>query len=110
MVLVERDGNARTVVIDSVDAKTLKGAARTHVDTPARIVTDEWPSYKGLETDFAGHDVVCHSSGEYARKGQQGESVDSNTAGSFFALLKRGHYGTFQSFSRKHNHRYCDEF
>ena len=33
-----------------------------------------------------------------------------NTAESFFALLKRGVYGTFHNVSRKHLHRYSDEF
>ena len=110
MVLVERDGNARTVVIDRVDSATLKGAARAHVASSASIVTDDWASYNGLDKEFCSHEVVCHSSGEYARTGQQGESIDTNTAESFFALLKRGHYGTFHSFSREHTHRYCDEF
>jgi transposase-like protein len=110
MVLVERDGNARTVVIDCVDGKTLKGAARIHVHSSAKIVTDDWAGYKDLDQEFASHDVVAHGAGEYARKGPAGESINSNTAESFFALLKRGHYGTFHSFSRKHTHRYCDEF
>ena len=34
----------------------------------------------------------------------------TNTAESFFALLKRGHYGVFHKLSRKHLHRYCNEF
>jgi hypothetical protein len=36
--------------------------------------------------------------------------VSTNTAESFFALLKRGHYGIFHHFSKQHLHRYCDEF
>jgi hypothetical protein len=34
----------------------------------------------------------------------------TNTAESFFALLKRGWYGIFHWYSRQHTHRYCDEF
>ena len=34
----------------------------------------------------------------------------SNTAESFFALLKRGHYGIFHQLSKHHLRRYCDEF
>ena len=34
----------------------------------------------------------------------------TNTAESFFALLKRGVYGTFHHVSKQHLHRYCDEF
>jgi len=36
--------------------------------------------------------------------------VTSNTAESFFALLKRGHYGIFHQLSKKHLHRYTTEF
>ena len=44
---------------------------------------------------------------EKAGKGPRSTPI---TAESFFALLKRGHYGTFHWYSRKHTHRYCDEF
>jgi transposase-like protein len=95
MVLVERHGNARTMPIDKVDSKTLKGEVRKHVDRSAEIVTDDWKSYGGLAKEFGGHEVICHSSGEYARTNDEGMSVNTNTAESFFALLKRGHYGIF---------------
>ena len=39
-----------------------------------------------------------------------GLSINTNTAESFFALLKRGHYGVFHQLSKKHLHRYCSEF
>jgi transposase-like protein len=110
MVLVERGGKARSMPIDKVDAKTLKGNARKHVDPTAEIMTDDWASYGGLDKEFASHDVVCHGDGQYARNREDGVSVNTNTAESFFALLKRGHYGIFHWFSRKHTHRYCDEF
>lgn len=110
MVLVERNGSARSTPIHKVDAKTRKGEVRKHVDATAQIVTDDWASYNGLAKEFEGHEVVCHGTGEYARKADDGTSINTNTAESFFALLKRGHYGTFHWFSRKHTNRYCDEF
>ena len=36
--------------------------------------------------------------------------MTTNTVEGFFALFKRGIYGTFHSVSKKHLHRYCDEF
>ena len=36
--------------------------------------------------------------------------ISTNTGESYFALLKRGHYGIFHQLSKKHLHRYCDEF
>ena len=110
MVLVERDGNARSMPIENVKGATLKDEVRKNVDRSARIMTDDWKPYRGLRHEFASHEFVRHSSGEYARPADDGVSVNTNTAESFFALLKRGHYGIFHWFSRKHTHRYCDEF
>jgi len=36
--------------------------------------------------------------------------IYTNTAESFFALIKRGVYGTFHAVSKKHLHRYISEF
>jgi transposase-like protein len=110
MVLVERGGKARSMPVDRVNGATLKGQVRKHVDLSAHIMTDDWRPYRGLRKEFASHEFVRHSSGEYARPGEYGATVHTNTAESFFALLKRGHYGIFHWFSRKHTHRYCDEF
>ena len=46
-----------------------------------------------------------HGRFEYARG-----NVTINTIEGFFSLLKRGIYGTFHSVSKKHLHRYCEEF
>lgn len=107
MVLVERDGRARTRKLDRVTAKELKSAVRENVHPSAKIVTDEFPSYKGLDREFvSGHSVVNHSKEEYVNS----EGEHSNTAESFFALLKRGHYGIFHNLSKQHLARYCEEF
>jgi transposase-like protein len=106
MVLVERGGKARAMPIERVNADTLKPAIREHVERSARIVTDEWSAYEGIGGEFAGgHETVNHGTGEYAR-----DDVHTNTAESYFALLKRGVYGTFHHVSKTHLHRYCDEF
>ncbi|MDQ3023652.1 MAG: IS1595 family transposase [bacterium] len=106
MAVIERGGSAVVKPIVRVNAATLKGAILECVDPSAMICTDEWVSYRGIGKEFAGgHHTVCHSSGEYAR----GE-VHSNTAESFFALLKRGVHGTYHHVSKKHMLRYCDEF
>jgi transposase-like protein len=106
MVLVERDGRARARVIERVDASTLKGAIRENVDRESMILTDDWAAYRGIGREFRyGHFTVNHSAGEYARGG-----AHTNTAESYFALLKRGITGSFHHVSTKHLPRYCDEF
>lgn len=106
VVLVERNGNAVNHRVKRVGAKDLKGAIREVVDRKSTIMTDEWASYRGIGKEFdGGHEVVNHSRGEYVRG-----NAYTNTAESYFALLKRGIHGAFHHVSKKHLDRYCDEF
>ncbi|MGA2067411.1 MAG: IS1595 family transposase [Thermoguttaceae bacterium] len=106
VALVERSGRVRTRVVEHVTADNLKKAIRDHVSRKAGIQTDDLGLYQGIGEEFkGGHKTVNHSQGEYAR----GE-VNTNTAESFFALLKRGVHGTFHHISKQHLPRYCDEF
>lgn len=103
--MVQRDGDVRAHPVTNVTSKTLKGAIRESVTPTARLMTDEYGAYNGLDKEYAGHERVTHKYGEYAR----GDAY-TNTAESFFALLKRGVIGTFHNVSRKHLHRYVSEF
>jgi len=112
VVLVERDGDGiQCKPIESVDGKTLKGEIAVNVAKASVIMTDENSAYNGVGEDFdGGHETVNHSHGQYVRETLEGLKVHTNTAESFFALLKRGHYGIFHHLSKKHLHRYCVEF
>ncbi|MDO8684159.1 MAG: IS1595 family transposase [Armatimonadota bacterium] len=106
LLLVQRGGNAFSKPIENVNGKTLKGAIKEMVDKNSRIVTDEWTAYNGISKHFAGgHHTVNHGAGEYARG-----DISTNTAESYFALLKRGVNGVFHHISKQHLHRYCGEF
>ena len=106
-VLVERDGNVKAKCIGNVSGKELKGFLKKCVDSNSKVITDEFKSYNGLENEFkGGHSKVVHSTGEYVNP--QGEHT--NTAESFNAILKRGHYGIYHKFSKQHLHRYVNEF
>ncbi len=107
LALIERKGRACTHVVCNVTSNTLKGSIRKHIDSSARIMTDDNPSYKGIGAEFdGGHEVVKHSAREYARK----DGANINTTESYFAIMKRGIYGTFHHVSTKHLPRYCAEF
>jgi transposase-like protein len=114
MVLVQRNGSAHSMPIPRVDGPTLKQAIRDHVDRSATIMTDELHSYWGIGQEYTGgHFTVMHTHGEFARRLLRSTGADvisTNTAESYAALLKRGHYGIFHHLSKKHLHRYCDEF
>ena len=104
--MVERGGNIHRRVVADVSGKTLKAAIRECVSPSATIMSDEWPSYRGIGKDFAGgHQFVSHKEKEYSRGG-----VSTNTAESSFALLKRGIMGIYHSVSKEHLHRYVSEF
>jgi len=106
MVLIERKGNAVSKPIENVNADTLKTAIRETVNKNSTIMTDEWASYRGIGREFAGgHGVINHGLGEYVNG-----DISTNTAESYFALLKRGVHGTFHHISKHHLFRYCDEF
>ena len=68
-------------------------------------MTDEHASCKGLDSEFASRQFVAHARREYVRG-----DVTTNTIESFWAILKRGIYGTCHNVSRKHLQRYLDEF
>ncbi len=106
VALVERGGRIRTRVVTDVTAQSLGQAIRESVRPSAAIHTDELSSYRGIGKHFAGgHHTVRHAVREYARG-----NVHVNTAESFFALLKRGLVGTFHAVSKRHLHRYVNEF
>jgi transposase-like protein len=104
--LVQRDGKIHRRVITDVCASTLKSAIREVVDSKARVVTDEHPSYRGLAKEFqGGHYVVHHAAHQYV----DGD-IYTNTAESSFALIKRGLMGVYHAVSKKHLPRYLAEF
>ena len=106
VAMVQRGGDVRARTLVQVTAKTLKAAIRESVAPSALIMTDEHKGYLGLEREYSGgHQTICHSRREYARG-----DVTTNTVEGFFALLKRGIYGTFHNVSKKHLHRYVSEF
>jgi len=106
LALIERNGNAYSKPVGDVSGKTLKNAIKEVVSHESIIMTDEWRSYSGIGKDFrGGHKVVNHGKGEYVKG-----DANTNTAESYFALLKRGVVGTFHHISKQHLLRYCDEF
>lgn len=92
--------NAR--MIDTADAKTLKGFVDAHAAEGATVYTDEAKGYQGIPYI---HETVNHSAGEYAN-GQ----ASTNGIQGFWALLKRGYQGVYHHMSPKHLDRYIAEF
>lgn len=100
---VERAGRIKTAVIEGTDKEQLGKFITENVNPDSTLYTDGHPSYAHIEG--YKHESVNHSVGEYVRGKAHTGTIDS-----FWALLKRGHYGIFHHFSAKHLHRYLAEF
>jgi transposase-like protein len=105
LTLVERDGRARSFHVANVTSKTLRPIVTANVDRASDLMTDGARFYRYLGREFASHQAVDHSDGEYVRG-----SAHSNTVENFFSILKRGINGTFIHVSEAHLSRYLAEF
>lgn len=102
--IIENNGRVRAEPISNLSKAYLQRFVRANAREGATVVTDAFRSYAGL-SDAYTHKTVNHSVGEYVR-----DQAHTNGIESFWALLKRGHYGIFHSMSGKHLHRYVNEF
>lgn len=103
--LVERGGKMRAKHVADVTGKTLRKNLVTMASRKSELHTDEALVYDHLGKEFAKHKTVNHSQDEYFKDGAGVQSAEA-----FFAILKRGVYGTFHSVSEQHLQRYVDEF
>jgi transposase-like protein len=103
--LVERNGEVRSFHIANVTADTLKPILKKQVRNEAHLLTDDAGQYRLIGPEFAKHEVVAHSTGEYVRG-----DVHTNTAEGFFSIFKRGIYGVYQHVSPCHLQCYTTEF
>ena len=101
---IERGGYVKAMPISGTDNETLQGFVKYTVEPGSVVYTDDNSGYKGLEKSYR-HNVVRHGRGEYVRGRSYTNSIES-----FWAMLKRGHKGTYHKMSPKHLHRYVTEF
>ncbi|MYC50822.1 MAG: IS1595 family transposase [Gammaproteobacteria bacterium] len=92
-------GEVMAAPMANVTKKNIGEFAGKRIKPGAKVYTDGASAYP-ME-----HEAVKHSVGEYVR-GQ----VHTNGVESFWAMLKRGYYGTYHRMSVKHLGRYVREF
>ena len=110
VALVQRDGPARIKVIASVTQHNLGKCLNECVDKSAVVNTDEHLGYRQPLKQWKAHHAVNHSKYEYHRKNADGSIATTNSAESFFSLLKRGVYGAWHHVSPEHLPKYANEF
>ncbi|MDE0303194.1 MAG: IS1595 family transposase [Gammaproteobacteria bacterium] len=98
----ERGGRTKAMPIPDTTKKTLHSVVQSHVRPGSTICTDDNPSYGGVANR---HRTVNHSAKEYVDG-----MAHTNGIESVWAVLKRGFYGTYHNWSKKHCHRYINEF
>lgn len=103
--MMDEIGIVRAEIIPDTKIGTLQAFVRENAPFSATVVTDQHAGYVGIEAYGYQHIRLNHSVGEYVR-----EMAHTNGIESFWALLKRGHYGIYHYMSAKHLHRYVNEF
>ena len=97
VALVEREGEARVKHMRHVTAKNMRDFVVQNADRKSRLHTDESRLYPTLGKEFATHETVTHSKGEYARG-----DVTINTVEGLFGVFKRGMVGVYQHCGEQH--------
>ena len=103
--IVARGGEVRSQVMKNVTGKHVQSALRANVDPRAALMTDTSTVYPQAGKEFASHETVDHSAGEFVRG-----AAHVNTAEGFFGQLKPSLRGTYRHVSDKHLNRYLSEF
>jgi len=104
--LVKRGGDVRAKVVAKVTSKTIGKEIFDNVDLRSHLITDQLRLYRTIGRKFpGGHSEIRHDLGVYVHG-----DIHTNTIESYFALIKRGLYGTWHAVSKKHLHRYISEF
>jgi len=98
----ERNGNFKGKVLKDTTSDTVQAELNTTIEPDSTLCTDEHRAY--TETKFT-HLTVNHSAKQFVDG-----MAHTNGIESVWAVLKRGFYGIYHSFSEKHLQRYIDEF
>ncbi len=101
--LVERGRSVRSHHVPTVSAKTLRPILQAQIHADSIVMSDDGGSRIGRE--FARHQSVNHSIGEYVRG-----DAHTNTIEGYFSILKRGITGVYHHLSPQQLKRYLAEF
>jgi len=103
--MVERGGKVRSFHTGEANLKAIKPITTALVNKRTVLLTDDAPFYRNIGTDFAAHQVVKHSQGQYVCG-----DVHTNTIEGYFSVFKKGMKGVYQHCGKQHLQRYLNEF
>jgi transposase-like protein len=102
MGMVEREGEARAMVVPDAKRATLVPKIKENVEPGTRVITDALRSYDTLGQVFP-HDVINHAEGFVCG------DIWTNGIENFWSGLKRTLAGTYISVRPKHLNAYVSE-
>ena len=102
---LERGGNVLPVVVERTDAQTVESVIELAASKEAKIMTDEYSSYNGVEAAGYAHDTVNHGAEQWTK----GDVHTQNIEG-FWSQMKRSIDGTHHHVSKQHLQKYADEY
>jgi transposase-like protein len=106
MGMKERGGKVVAKSMPAINFWTVEPVIQAKIAAGSTVCTDEHGAYKDLSTRYPyAHKTVRHSAKQFVDG-----MAHTNGIESVWAVLKRGFYGTYHSFSKKHTERYVDEF
>ena len=95
-------GKVSAGVVASTKTESLAGFVTDHTEETAVVYTDEHAAYAKVPRY---HFTIRHGIKEFVNG-----RIHTNGIESFWAMLKRGHMGTYHKMSKKHLGRYVTEF
>ena len=102
---VQRGGNAVLQVVTDTGRKTLHGFINDNtLPATERLMTDDWPAYRGIADHDTTYETVNHSAEEWVRG-----DVHTQTVESVWSLFKRSVMGSYHWLTEKHLDAYLDE-
>ena len=99
----QRNGHVKAQSFESINSSLLQKYIDKNVSLGSVLSTDEALFYRPIKN--YPKLVVNHSAKEYVNG-----MASTNGIESVWAVLKRGYYGTYHNFSKKHIDRYINEF
>lgn len=102
--MIQRDGEARILMVDDAKASTLMPIIKQFVKEHSSLFTDELNAYNALEGMGYNHGIVYHKANEYVNG-----KASTNCVEGFWSHFRRCIFGIYHHVSVKHLQRYIDE-
>lgn len=103
--MIERDGGVKVSVINERTRESIFQEINKGVAKGTTVYSDEFRAYKTLSTEGYIHDSVVHSKNQWKMNDCHTNSIEG-----YWSNLKKSILGTHTYVSRKHMHRYLNEF